>query len=184
MDLFVNRVVKIILPVVLILALLVTGCSPDPETNNSTPTGTQIGDKAPDFQLENLNGEIVSLSELKGRPVMLNFWATWCPPCRNEMPYIQEIYENWTDNPSSVVVMAVNIGESASTARNYVESRGFSFPVLLDTTETTARRYRISGIPTTFFIDKDGIIQGKKIGGFLSKAEIESYLIKIVPLGN
>ena len=178
---FLSKVAKVLLPVMLVAMLVVTGCSVGPEDGNSGPTGTQVGDRAPDFELQDLNGQVVSLSGLRGRPVMVNFWATWCTYCRLELPLIQEIYDGWTGKPPSVVVLTIDVGESASTVTNYMQGRGFSFPVLLDTRETIAGRYRIAGYPTTFFIDEDGIIQAKKVGAFLTRGEIESYLSKILP---
>ena len=194
-----NRILTVVI-VLMTSVLLIVGCStstptPTPTlTPTPTPTVTptpsptptpapapQVGKPAPDFQLPNLEGQSISLSDFRGKPVMLNFWATWCAYCRYEMPYIQEIYEGWTGKPPSVVVLAINTGESSSKARGFLESHGFSFPVLLDTTEAIAQSYSVRGIPTTFFIDEDGIIQEKIIGAFPNKESIEQYLIKIIP---
>ena len=186
-----NKMPKAVLPIILTLVLLLAGCSagsePPDETSPTAPVeGAQVGNLAPDFQLQDLGGEIVSLSQLRGRPVMLNFWATWCPWCVVEMPYIQEIYEGWTGKPPSVVVLAINTGESSSKARGFLESHGFSFPVLLDADLLVALRYDVVRynklyIPTTFFIDKDGIIQAKRNGAFSNRQQIEGYLGKIIP---
>jgi len=187
-----NRVLKAILPVILTLVLLVTGCSagsepldgegttiPDGESPTAPVEGTQIGNLAPDFQLQNLDGQTVFLGDLRNKPVLINFWATWCPPCRGEMSYIQEIYEEWSDK--GLVLLAINIGESSSKAEEFLQSNNLSFTVLLDTKQAIAQRYHITGIPTTFFIDKDGIIQGKVIGAFQNKTQIEDGLTKIIP---
>jgi len=149
---------------------------------SSTPTptqGTKIGNLAPNFQLQNLDGQTVSLSNLRNKPVLINFWATWCSPCRSEMPYIQEIYEEWSDK--GLVVLAINMGESSSKVDEFMQSHNLSFTVLLDTKQDVAQRYNITGIPTTFFVDKDGIIQAAKIGAYRDKAEIEKSLSKIIP---
>ncbi len=191
-----NKVLAAILPIILTLVLLVTSCSAgsepareasltapaeDAHVGNLAPPaeGAQVGNLAPDFQLQSLDGKVVSLSELRGSPVMLNFWATWCPPCRNEMPYIQQIYEEWSGK--GLVLLAIDIGESSSTVKEFVQSYELSFPVLLDIKEDVAQIYNITGIPTTFFIDKDGIIQDKRVGSFQSKEEIAAYLSKIIP---
>jgi len=158
---------------VLTSGLVMAGCSP------SSAQGVEVGNLAPDFQLPNLDGQTVSLSNLQGKPVLINFWATWCSPCRGEMPYIQEIYEEWSDK--GLVVLTINIGESPSQVEKFMESQQLSLPVLLDTKQATAREYNIVGIPTTFFIDKDGIIQEKIIGAFQSKTQIEKRLSKIIP---
>jgi len=97
------------------------------------------------------------------------------------MPFIQGIFkdEEWSDK--GLVILAIDIGESPSTVKGFVKNYGLSFPVLLDTNQDVALKYDIRAIPTTFFIDKDGIIQGMKVGAFSSKAEIEKNLGKIIP---
>ena len=166
-----NIMLKVVLLLMLTWALLGTGCS--------EPLGARVGEPAPNFKLENLDGQFISLSDLQGKPVLLNFWATWCPPCRAEMPYLQQIYEEWSGK--GPVVLAINIGESHSKARNFLQTHNLSLPVLLDTKENVARKYNITGIPATFFIDSDGTIQVKIIGAFPSKTAIEKNLNKIMP---
>ena len=162
---------KVVLLIILTWALLGTGCS--------EPLGAQVGEPAPNFKLENLDGQFISLSDLKGKPVLLNFWATWCPPCRAEMPYLQQIYEEWSGK--GLVVLAINIGDSHSEAKRFLQTNSLSLPVLLDTKKNVARKYNITAIPTTFFIDSDGIIRQKIIGAFPSKGAIETHLNKIMP---
>ncbi len=179
-----TKVPKAILPIILTLVLLVTGCSagsepPDGKSPTAPVEGTQVGNLAPDFQLQNLDGQAVSLSDFRGKPVLVNFWASWCPPCRSEMPYIQEIYEEWSDK--GLVILAVDIGESPSTVENFMQSYNLTFPALLDINQAVALEYNIRGIPTTFLIDKDGIIQDKMIGAFQNKTQIENRLSKIIP---
>ena len=174
-----NRGLKIISAIILLLVFLpglVSGCSANP----ATPQAPVTGSLAPDFQLQNLDGQAVSLNDLRGKPVMVNFWATWCGPCRDEMPLIQEIFEDkeWSDK--GLVILAVDIGESLSTVKEFVESYGLSFQVLLDSEQGVAKNYNIRGIPATFFIDKDGIIQDMQIGAFTSKAEIEQRLVNSI----
>jgi len=168
----------------LLSALLIAGCSPrstpTPPPSTSTPAqGTKVGNLAPDFQLNNLDGESVSLSDLRGKPVLINFWATWCPYCVDEMPYIQEVYDEWLSK--GLVVLAINKGESPSKVEEFVKDYDLSFPVLLDVKGDVANKYNIRPLPTTFFIDKDGIIRDIRIGAFQSKQEIEKSLIKIMP---
>jgi len=158
---------------VLTSGLVMAGCSP------SSAQGVEVGNLAPDFQLQSLDGQTVSLGNLQGKPVLINFWATWCPPCRSEMPYIQEVYEEWVNR--GLVVLALNIGESSSKVEEFMQNHNLSFIVLLDTKQDIAQRYNITGIPTTFFIDKDGIIQDKIIGAFQNKTQIENRLSKVIP---
>jgi len=158
---------------VLTSGLVMAGCS------SSSTQGVEVGDLAPDFQLQNLDGQTISLGNLRGKPVLINFWATWCGPCRGEMPYIQEIYEEWTNK--GLVVLTINMGESSSKAEEFRQSYNLSFTVLLDTKQDVAQKYNIQYIPTTFFLDKDGIIQDKVIGAFQNKTQIENKLSKIMP---
>jgi len=170
-----NKILKVLLAIILASGLLISGCSAGAEQ------GTKIGNQAPDFQLPSLDGQTVSLGNFQGKPVLINFWSSRCPPCRAEMPFIQEIFEDkeWSDR--GLVILAINIGESPSTAKNFMESHGFSFPVLLDAKQDVALKYNIRAIPTTFFVDNSGIIQLKIIGAFPSKAAIEKSLSKIIP---
>ncbi len=172
-----NKVPKIILAIILSLVLLLAGCSAGSEP--LTPSMARVGEPAPDFKLENLDGQSVSLSDLRGKPILLNFWATWCPPCRAEMPFLQQIYEEWSDK--GLVLLAIDIGEGPSQIKEFLEANNLSLPVLLDSNKSVAQKYNITAIPTTFFIDKDGIIQVKIIGAFPSKGAIEKNLNKIMP---
>ena len=163
---------NILLLVILASGILVTGCS--------TPTEVpEIGKLAPGFQLTDTDGQSVSLSGFKGEPVLLNFWATWCGPCRMEMPYIQEVYNRRSEH--GVVVLSINIGESLTRVEEFMQDYNLSFPVLLDFEGNVAERYNVGGIPTTYFIDSEGIIRDMQIGAFRSVAEIEDILNMISP---
>lgn len=179
-----KRIMKTLMLVsMLVLGLAVAGCSSTPApATEPTPEqgqGFNVGSRAPDFQLQSLDGETVALSDLRGKPVMLNFWATWCGPCRLEMPFIQEIFEDkaWADR---LEITTVNVGEESSQVENFMEHYGLSFHVLLDKDTSVAQNYNIRGIPTTFFIDKNGIIKDVQIGAFREKAEIEGRLINSI----
>jgi len=141
--------------------------------------GSQVGDLSLDFQLNELDGETVSLGELRGNPVMINFWATWCPPCRNEMPYLQQVYDDWKDK--GLILITIDLRESSSQVREFLQSNNLSLPTLLDTDGKVAGEYSITGIPTTLFINKYGVIRARKVGGFSSAQDIEGYLRKIMP---
>ncbi len=171
-----NKLLKAILVItlasVLAAGFTMAGCS----SNSTTPT---VGNPAPDFQFYNPEEEPISLSDLRGKPVMLNFWATWCGPCVSEMPYIQQVYEEWSAR--GLVLLAINIGETSSQVEEFLQNHNLSVPVLLDTRQVIAQKYSIRAIPTTFFIDKDGIIQAMKVGPFPNKEAIESELNKIMP---
>ena len=159
----------------LMSGVLATGCS----SRNTEPV-PQVGKIAPDFQLTTLDGQKITLSMLRDKTVLLNFWASWCGPCRFEMPFIQEIYEDKALAEKRLMILAVDIGESEATVRDFVTANGLTFTVLLDSNEDTALRYNIRGIPTTFLIDSDSVIQDIKVGAFASKADIVSRLSKII----
>ena len=163
---------KVMLLLILASGILVTGCS----TSVEAP---EIGKAAPSFQLTDINGQSVSLSDFQGKPVLLNFWATWCGPCRMEMPYIQEVYDEWSEQ--GLVLLAVNIREGLTTVEEFMRDYNLSFPVLLDMEGNVAEKYSVGGIPTTYFIDSDGIIRDMQIGAFRSVAEIEDILSRVFP---
>lgn len=151
---------------------------PAPPSASAASEGTEVGDLAPDFQLLGLDQQPVSLGDLRGKPVMLNFWATWCYPCVSEMSYLQEIYEGYSGE--GLVLLTIDLGESSSQVEEFMQKHNLSLPVLIDS-GAVADRYGILWLPTTFFIDGEGIIKGWKIGAFLSKAELEEQLSKIMP---
>ncbi len=139
------------------------------------PVGYEVGNRAPDFTLENLDGESVTLSDFRGKIVMVNFWATWCAPCVAEMPYIQAISTDWSGD-RELAIFAINVKESAAVAQSFIDSKGYTFPVLLDVSGDVKTNYNASTIPRTFFVDTEGIIQNVQVGRFQSQSEIESIL--------
>ncbi len=140
--------------------------------------GSQAGNLSSNFQLSSLDGKTVSLRDLRGSPVMLNFWATWCGPCRIEMPYLQQIYEKWRDK--GLILLTINLSETTFKVQQFMQDNSLSFPVLLDSNGEVGRKYNITAIPTTFFINKYGIIRERKLGSFISVEAIESSLAKIM----
>ncbi|GGM19395.1 thiol:disulfide interchange protein tlpA [Paraliobacillus quinghaiensis] len=124
--------------------------------------GIQVGNEAPNFSLETLSGEKVQLADYRGERVMLNFWATWCPPCRAEMPDMQKFHEQ-----TDIKILAVNLTESEAARQDvhdFVEEYGLTFPILMDENTNVATEYAIRPIPTTYMIDSNGIIQQKSFG--------------------
>ena len=124
-----------------------------PTNRNPQPA---VGYPAPDFELTTLGGEPFMLSELQGRPVVLNFWATWCGPCRRELPALQAAHEHYGQN---VTIVGVDQAEAPATVQLYVDQLGLTFPVPMDADQDVANRYNVMGLPTTFFIDPEGIIR-------------------------
>ena len=173
------KVIRVILSIILAsltLGLVITGCSGGSSGGSSTAI---VGKKAPDFTLQDLDGQSVSLSDFEGKPVLINFWNSGCSPCRREMPFLQEVYGEIPG--SELVMLTINIGESSATVKKFLGDNNLSLPVLLDANAAVAQSYSMPGIPTTFFIDRDGILQVKVIGAFPNKAAIESKLSEIMP---
>lgn len=119
-------------------------------------------EEAEDFTLKTLKGETVSLKDYRGRLIFLNFWATWCGPCRAEMPSMQRLWEEFKEE--DFVILAINIQEESKLVSSFMNERGLSFPVLLDEKGKVARTYGVRGIPTTFFLNPEGEIIGKAVG--------------------
>jgi len=166
-----------ILAIALALGLVATSCPGQSTTNGGTTGPPEVGKLAPDFQFQGSDEQLVSISDLKGKPILINFWQVRCPPCRSEMPHIQQFYDEQPGD--EVVLLVINIGESSSQVTQFMQSEGFSFPVLLDTEGNIAQQYNIMAIPTTFLIDTSGIIQEIKVGPFQSQAEIENSLSRL-----
>lgn len=146
------------------------GFSPRENTSQVGSSAPNVGQLAPDFTLTDLEGKTVKLSDLRGRAVLLNFWASWCPPCRAEMPDLQEAHEQYGDD---IRILAVNIQEDREVVKDFVREFGLTFTVLLDSDGSVARTYRIAAIPTSFFIDRSGIIRLRWVGA-LSKQALEA----------
>lgn len=132
----------------------------------------RIGYAAPAFALPGMDGGSYSLDRFRGKPVVLNFWASWCGPCRDEAPYLTKLYREYG---SDLQVVAINLTDvdSEQAAREFVAANGFDFPVLLDKKGKAADSYRIRPIPSTFFIDAKGVIQDGALGA-LSWEEFEA----------
>lgn len=138
----------------------------------------QKGEKAVDFALKTLDGEDAKLSDYTGKKVILNFWATWCPPCKAEMPHMEEFYKK---NNTNVVILAVNLtsGEAnASNVKKFSKEHRLTFPILLDTQGKVGKVYQAFTIPTSYIIDSNGIVQQKVVGP-MSKETMKSLISNI-----
>lgn len=124
-------------------------------------TGIAIGDRAPDFKVQTMDGKEVNLSDYKGKKVFLNFWATWCPPCKAEMPHMQAFYE---EQPEDVEILAVNLEESTEKAADFAKQYELTFPILMDADGTVAETYEVYTIPTTYVLNEDGTVHQKIVG--------------------
>jgi peroxiredoxin len=168
----------VIILVAIILGILWFGGvikSPGAQGNVVQVNEPRAGSPAPDFELKQLSGETLRLEDLRGNPILINFWATWCPPCREEMPLIQQYFDI---NEPELVVLAVNLDESKPTVSKFVSDMGLTFPVLLDIGGKVSDLYRVRGYPTSVFVDREGIIQAVHIGSFTEGALV-GYLGQI-----
>ncbi len=151
----------------LLAKLSLTAASPDDMT-----VGLQVGQLAPNFTLNTLDGQVLTLDELRGQTVILNFWATWCPPCRAEMPEFQRVYSNQSD---SVEIVAINLMEDAPTVQAFIDELGLTFPIAMDSAGDVNSRYQIAGYPSSYVIDAEGVIRVVHVGPAIA-AQIDGWL--------
>ncbi|MGG1397077.1 redoxin domain-containing protein [Bacillus salipaludis] len=173
---------KVIAAVVLITLLTVAivqamdkKAEPESTTTQTTASdGLKVGAKAPDFELKTLAGDKIKLSDLRGKKVMLNFWATWCPPCKAEMPAMEKFYK---EKDKDLVILAVNIDPQLDV-KGFVNKNNITFPILLDADDHVNETYQILSIPTTYFINRKGIIENKFTGG-MELAQMKQFANKL-----
>jgi peroxiredoxin len=157
------------MPRLLILAALVVALAGWPALSladgpaaKGTPTAKQI-EPAPDFTLPRLDGTELHLADTRGQVVLVNFWATWCPPCRGEMPGLEALWQRYREQGLAVVGVSEDTGRLAWIERNVAEL-GVTFPVLLDREGQVGRRYRVTGLPASVLIGRDGTIAARIVG--------------------
>jgi peroxiredoxin len=152
------------------------------QKNESTANHAENNTKgavAPDFTLSTLDGKKIKLSDLRGKTVILNFWATWCPPCRAEIPDLEKFYQKHQNQ--GVVILAVNLTSSEKNREGiaeFIKQYNITYPVVLDPDNTVANLYQAESIPTSYFIDAKGVVQQKFIGA-MSSDLLEEMIAKI-----
>ena len=154
----------IVFSIMAVLVISNLGCS---------AVAPMVGARAPDFTASTLDGETITLDELRGQPVILNFWATWCGYCRYQMPFLQAAFE---EKGHEVKFIGINLRESRDKVQQFVEGEGVGFTIALDVDGVVANSYNVRPIPATFFLDEQGIIKEIKIGAFMSQAELMAVL--------
>jgi len=139
----------------------------------------KVGFPAPLFTLSDLEGNEVSLADLRGKAVVINFWAAECPPCRAEIPDLQAVYQKYRDQGVEFIGLDLLVypGENPEGVASYVNRTGLTYMVLLDEDASVSRAYSLTALPTTYFLDRDGIIRDKRFGA-MSEKEIEERLLK------
>ncbi|MBS4030012.1 MAG: TlpA family protein disulfide reductase [Clostridiales bacterium] len=157
-----------VLAVVIVLSIAI------PVLSQLRVKGLDEGAKAPDFSLNTLDGENVSLTDLRGQVVMLNFWSAACPPCREEMPEMQQVYDELKDD--GFTILAVNVNDMPQIAARFLDENGYTFPVVKDD-GNVSRLYELQFIPKTLIIDRNGIIRHVRVGT-ISETELRSIVGK------
>ncbi len=170
--------IRMAMVVVLVAGLVWTWVSRPVGSFTESVSAARIGAVAPDLLLQGLDGRPISLKALRGKSVVLNFWATWCPPCRAEMAAMNQVQRDLADQ--GVVVLGVNHLEDEQTVSRFMLAEGLSFPIALDQAGVAAQSYRVGALPTTYFIDRNGTIQDVVFGGPLAQALIESKVLNLL----
>jgi len=153
---------------------------PSATTTNGHITAAQQDFMAPEFSLQTLDGKTVTLSDLRGQAILVNFWATWCPPCKAEMPAMQKIYDDYKDQNFTILAINMTHQDEVGNIPDFLNRYGLSFPVLLEESGQVAKTYQVRSLPTSFFIDPDGIIQDIVIGGPMAEALLRSRVEQIL----
>jgi len=172
---------KIIFIISLFLLIAMGPSLPGDTADGISPLNSDkiINSKAPDITLKDLNGKTVSLSAVKGKVVLLNFFATWCPPCRAEMPALNKLYHAL--KPRGLEIIAVSTDRSINDIKDFLGKNRVDFPILFDADRIAAKQYRVFSMPTTFLIDRNGMIVEKFYGEYdwtepETKGKIEKLL--------
>ena len=127
----------------------------------------RVGEPAPAFSLVAIDGSTTSLADLRGRPVLVNFWASWCPPCRGEMPDLDRVAAEYRDQ--GLVVVGVDLEEDREPVVRYAQTLGLQLTLLLDQAGAVATRYNVTGLPTSYFVDRDGLVRDRNVGPLTPK---------------
>ena len=160
--------IKSLIITTLFMTMLVTGCGQNSQV-------AAVGKPAPDFTLVDTKGQTWKLSDLKGQVVFVNFWATWCPPCREEMPSMQRLYSSLPTNKFKMLAILNN--DDPALADNLAAKFGVTFPILVDPKGLTAKAYGLTGVPETFIVDKKGVLQEKFLGAVQWDAPTASQML-------
>lgn len=140
------------------------------------PQRLSIGTSAPEFEATNTDGEKVSLADYQGKVVLINFWASWCGPCVNEMPLNNDVFQEHADE---IVTLFVNVGESKGTVNEFLSAHQFQFPVIIDATGKLSELYSITGLPVTYILNKEGAIGQVITGEISSKQQLYSFIEEV-----
>ncbi|SDM65178.1 Peroxiredoxin [Geoalkalibacter ferrihydriticus] len=175
-----RRYVPVFVVLLLLAAtLFIMGGAPRPDAPPAP--SVRVGTVAPDFTLRTYDGDTVTLSHLRGKVVLINFWATWCPPCRAEKPALEKLYQRFS-NRDDFEILAVNVEEDAQRALDvYLERNPHSFPIPIDAQARVQELYRVYRFPETFILDRNGIVVDHVIGGRdWTDAQVIAYISRLL----
>ncbi len=172
-----NRFVLILF----VLGLGWTLLSRVPQQFSNLVPSPRVGFLAPGFSLERLdNGGLTSLSDLRGKVVLVNIWASWCPPCREEMPAINRVYQEYESQGFEVLAVNTTYQDNLADAEAFAQNLGLTFPILLDRTGEISQLYLLRGLPSSYFIDREGIIRYVVVGGPMSETLIRTKIQELL----
>ncbi len=157
---------------------------PPPGTTGGRIPAPGEGFLAPDFSLQDAQGQTIRLSELRGKAVLVNLWASWCPPCQAEMPAMQKVYETYAGQGFLILAVDTAYQDDKNAALSFAAKHGAAFPILFDVDGTVSKKYQVRSMPTSFFIDKEGVIRQVVIGGPMSEALIRSEAERLLKGGS
>jgi cytochrome c biogenesis protein CcmG, thiol:disulfide interchange protein DsbE len=161
----------VMLGILLISAIYIVWSAPSQaEQNSGLPTAPAAGFVAPDFELVGIDGKTYRLSSLQGKVILVNFWASWCPPCKAEMPAMESVFLKFKNQEFTILAVNATHQDALTAAYQFSQDQDLTFPILLDKDGSVNRLYEINSLPTSFFIDRDGMIQDVIIGGPMSEA--------------
>jgi peroxiredoxin len=183
--------------VLLLMAVLLAGCAkvqsaPLPPTNKANAyypdrfssisglKGFGVGESAPSFRYLDSSGQLKSLSDYQGKAILINFWSSRCPPCRDEMPILNHAYQDQSWQDKGLVMLTVNLDEDSAAATQFIQDSNYAFPFILDSKSVIGNAYDIFEYPSTFLIDRKGVIQARKEGPFTSNDDLGKALDKIL----
>ena len=172
---------RIFFILVLVAGLAWIGISADSSgTQTKSVAAPQVGFLAPDFTLKTPSGESFTLSAQRGHPVLVNLWATWCPPCRAEMPTIQKVYDEYKDQ--GLVVLGINATnqDNALAIAPFIDQYHLTFPILLDETGAVSQNYQLRSLPSSYFIGRDGVVRDAVIGGPMPEALLRAHIEELL----
>ena len=162
--------------IISVIILMISGAwiwfsrAPSGSSSNAGIAAPRKGFAAPDFTLGTSDGSSISLSDLRGNPLIINIWASWCPPCRTEMPAMQRVYEKYRDDGFIILAVNSSFQDDSEKAKAFANELGLEFPILFDREGNVSHLYQASALPSSYFVDRDGIIQQVVVGGPMSEA--------------